>query len=723
MRLTKQHFTAGTVFVVVFIAGMALNLLDIRNQEVQRQSTLTEIAGSQAQSVRSHLDHLLSATFTLETALRHGDGKIDDFSALGRDILSTYDGVANVQLAPDGIVRQIYPLKGNKVAIGHNLLKDPKRRKETLKTIKSKKLTLAGPVDLIQDGVAVVGRLPVFSPNRNGEERFWGFTIVLIPLDDLLDVSGMDKLGRRGFAWRLWRIHPDSDRRQVFARSSNERLVEPVDYALSVPNGTWHLSLSDQRQAINTPLALLGLLATFFAAAVATFAVHRYQTESERLRVEVRSRTLELREANATLETDVVRRTRATELSEAINRINAIATRPHINLDAIFEEVLYEATEAIEAENAMVVLRDEEVWVVKHVCGYPSSLVGHRLSASRTPELSAAALAQRPIFIKDTAVDTRVDRALMGALGIRSLIVLPLTVSGETIDMLGFYYHSRTITFSAEEVDFANKLSVALSLAVENRRLRDIERSILDTLQTALLSVPEEISGLQFGHCYRSATELAAVGGDFFELFELGSGLVGILVGDISGHGVEAANAAALVKNTVRAFSAHDRSPARVMQKVSEVMIKATEPAVFATAVFGILDVATGTFKYCNAGHPAPLVVKDDRVSELWANSGLLGAVPRFTYSISTTNLEVGDICVIYTDGITEARRGAEFFGEERLLKAVRELAGGGPEELPKRLVARVEKFTKGALTDDIVVLAFRLTHPSQSRHDKNSSL
>ncbi len=721
MRLTKQHFITGIVFVVVFAAGAAFNLLDIRHREAQRQSTLTEIAGSQAQSIRSHLDHLLSATFTLETALRHGDGKIDDFSALGRDILSIYDGVANVQLAPDGIVRQIYPLKGNEAAIGHNLLKDPKRRKEALRTIKSKKLTLAGPVDLIQGGVAVIGRLPVFLPDRNGEERFWGFTIVLIPLDDLLDVSGIDKLDTRGFAWRLWRDPPDSDRRQVFARSSNERLVEPVNHAFSVPNGTWHLSLSDQKSAIIPQLALLGLLATFFAAALAAFAVHRYLTESERLRVEVRSRTLDLREANATLETDIIRRTRATELSEAINRINAIATRPHITLDAIFEEVIRESTEAIGAENAMITLRDEEVWVVKHVYGYPSSLVGRRLSASRTPELSAAAIGQRPVFIEDTAVDARVDRVLMSALGIRSLIVLPLMIRGQTIGMLCFYYHSGTITFSAEEVDFANKLSVALSLAVENRRLRDTERSILDTLQTALLSVPEEISGLQFGHCYRSATELAAVGGDFYELFELDSGLVGILVGDISGHGVKAANAAALVKNTVRAFSAHDRSPARVMQKVSEVMIKATEPAVFATAVFGIIDVATGTFKYCNAGHPAPLVVKDDRVSELWANSGLLGAIPRFTYSISTTNLEVGDICVIYTDGIIEARRGAEFFGEERLMKAVRELAGGGPEELPKRLVARVEKFTKGVLTDDIVVLAFRLTRVPKRRHDENA--
>ena len=83
--------------------------------------------------------------------------------------------------------------------------------------------------------------------------------------------------------------------------------------------------------------------------------------------------------------------------------------------------------------------------------------------------------------------------------------------------------------------------------------------------------------------------------------------------------------------------------------------------------------------------------------------------------------MEVGDICVIYTDGIIEARRGTEFFGEERLIKAVRELAGGGPEELPKGLVARVEKFTKGVLTDDIVVLAFRLTRVPKRRHDENA--
>ena len=110
----------------------------------------------------------------------HLYGEIQNFDALADNIIANYGGISSLQLAPQGIVTQIYPLEGNEKAIGHNLLKDPARRTEALKTIQSRKLTLAGPFELIQGGKAVIGRLPVFSADKDGTDNFWGFTIVLI---------------------------------------------------------------------------------------------------------------------------------------------------------------------------------------------------------------------------------------------------------------------------------------------------------------------------------------------------------------------------------------------------------------------------------------------------------------------------------------------------------------------------------------------------------------
>lgn len=179
-------------------------------------------------------------------------------------MLVLYGGVTNLQLAPDGIVTQIYPLKGNEEAIGHNLLQDPERRRDALLTIKSKKLTVAGPLDLVQGGKAVIGRLPVFLGEDNKD--FWGFTIVLIKMDQFYKTVHLDQLKKNNLQYELWSKDAESGNREVFGRSSKEKLNKPVTASIAVPNGQWRLSLApDQGWTGSWFLVANGALVIFVA--------------------------------------------------------------------------------------------------------------------------------------------------------------------------------------------------------------------------------------------------------------------------------------------------------------------------------------------------------------------------------------------------------------------------------------------------------------------------
>jgi hypothetical protein len=225
-------------------------------------------------------------------------GELQNFHELADHIITNYGGISSLQLAPQGIVTQIYPLKGNEKAIGHNLLKDPARRTEALKTIKSRKLTLAGPFELIQGGKAVIGRLPVFSVDKDGSDNFWGFTIVLIRLPKLLEETQIHTLMEKGYNYELSRIDPNSGKRLVFSHSVEDLHVSPVSFSFSVPNGEWTLSISPRiRWQIGPQLYFSVIIAGVVGLSLAflTFFLLRRSEE-------IKAKTIDLESSNKELQ-------------------------------------------------------------------------------------------------------------------------------------------------------------------------------------------------------------------------------------------------------------------------------------------------------------------------------------------------------------------------------------------------------------------------------------
>jgi PAS domain S-box-containing protein len=269
----RPLLAAFGVFVLAASAAAALIWHSERHDRREESAHAVSLAGEYAQNLQRSIEHSLSATYALAALVRQGKGAVPEFEEIAEQMLPMYPGVAEFALVPGGVIRQVAPLAGNEKALGLDLLQDPVQKREALLARNSGKLTLAGPLELVQGGVGVVGRLPVFFDENTEKPRFWGFTLVVIRLPEALEVINLSRLTGQGFAYELWREHPDTRQKQVIAASSGTAPRDPVQRTLQVPNGAWNLSIAPLA-GWGDPLALglksaLGVLVSLLFAYVA----------------------------------------------------------------------------------------------------------------------------------------------------------------------------------------------------------------------------------------------------------------------------------------------------------------------------------------------------------------------------------------------------------------------------------------------------------------------
>jgi diguanylate cyclase (GGDEF)-like protein/PAS domain S-box-containing protein len=190
-----------------------------------------------------------------------------------------------VLLAPGGVIKHIAPLPGNERALGLDLLSYPTQKDEASITRASGQLTLAGPLELVQGGQALAGRLPVFLPDPSGQPRFWGFTEVVMRLPQALQPAQLSELTANGYRFQLWRRNPSTGAPQIIQSSTNTPLTDPVAAIVQVPNGTWTLSVESVRgwsDPVGVALkAAVGLILAFLAAYLATLLVRQRARSTE----------------------------------------------------------------------------------------------------------------------------------------------------------------------------------------------------------------------------------------------------------------------------------------------------------------------------------------------------------------------------------------------------------------------------------------------------------
>jgi sigma-B regulation protein RsbU (phosphoserine phosphatase) len=217
---------------------------------------------------------------------------------------------------------------------------------------------------------------------------------------------------------------------------------------------------------------------------------------------------------------------------------------------------------------------------------------------------------------------------------------------------------------------------------------------------------------------YEAATcDLAAVsvpcrtvGGDFYDYVDVPAAGFGFALGDVAGKGPSAALLAATVQSNFVAHAPVARDPADTMARINNALLRRAVEARFATMFYGVL-MPEGRLVYSNAGQEPPLVVRTDGAVERLEEGGpVLGLLPAATYDSAAVNLRTGDLVVVCSDGVTEARSASgEEFGSDRLAAAVGGLHGGGPEIVLETVLSAVRTFAAGAPQyDDITAMVVR---------------
>ena len=210
-RHYKPHiFGILTFSVLSILIGLLSSQRLLINKEANQKATFDFVTAAK-ERLQESLVKGISAASTLSFFIQK-DGSVKDFDSIAAQIFAANNGIDVLQLVPGGVIRYVYPLKGNENVIGYDILKDPARKTEALKAIQRKEVFYAGPFTLKQGGVGIVGRIPVF---RNG--KFWGFSAVIIKLPTLLNAAGIDDTGKGGYYFQLSKINPDTGKEEFLS--------------------------------------------------------------------------------------------------------------------------------------------------------------------------------------------------------------------------------------------------------------------------------------------------------------------------------------------------------------------------------------------------------------------------------------------------------------------------------------------------------------------------
>lgn len=265
-----------------------------------------------------------------------------------------------------------------------------------------------------------------------------------------------------------------------------------------------------------------------------------------------------------------------------------------------------------------------------------------------------------------------------------------------------------------ERLESKNReLQQTIEIEAAQRELQGQELQQAREIQQSLL--PKEIPSVP-GFEIEGAWEPAkVVGGDYFDVIRLSGSKVGICIADVAGKSVSAALLMANVQASLRAFAVELALPANVCARVNSVLCSSVSSGRYVTFFYGVLDSAQRTFRYSNAGHLLPILIRRDGTTQSLENGGaVLGVFPRWKYEDSVLRLESGDRLILFTDGITEASLpDGEEFGEGRLIESARSCAEKSTAEMKSALLADVKCFCNSQLRDDatlVVISALRQT-------------
>lgn len=311
------------------------------------------------------------------------------------------------------------------------------------------------------------------------------------------------------------------------------------------------------------------------------------------------------------------------------------------------------------------------------------------------------------------------DVASLEGLDIGSFMVVPIMTGAVIHGSLTLIDLTRQRPYGPDELALAERVARRISRPLELSLLLRKKTKEARTLQMSLrpLKLPK-IPGLEVGHEFRPATGgRSEMGGDFYDafLYPNGQNRWGLVIGDVSGKGVQAAVLTALVRNTVFSEALQEREPRRILFNLNQAIIEFVSRALadqFCTVIYAKIDsLPTGArVSFVCAGHPLPLVARaSGEVETIGEPGSLLGVFPEVDLRETSVDLGPGDRFVMYTDGVTDARSNGDCFGEDRLKEVVRDSAHLDAKRTASAIRAAIETYVDGEHRDDVAVLVLKV--------------
>lgn len=282
---------AASEFVITFLFVFLIGTLIVTAIGARHIYTERNKAAATAEIQSARISHVIENELLLgemlSALLEEGGGTINNFDILIPKFV-TSPNIRNIALAPNGVIDKVYPLEGNEEAIGHDVLSDPNRADEASLAKESGSLTLSGPYELLQGGTGLVGRLPVYLTDENGNSYFWGFICTTIDVPSTLSHTYLEKLKEQGYAYELSKISPSTNKKQIISASQAPLPKYPKMCSIELPNSTWMLQIAPEQGWYKITFFLLdiglillfSLLCGFLTANIAELAKSKKELQT-----------------------------------------------------------------------------------------------------------------------------------------------------------------------------------------------------------------------------------------------------------------------------------------------------------------------------------------------------------------------------------------------------------------------------------------------------------
>lgn len=245
-KLTQKQirFQALLLFFLTFFLVELCTVFLYQNQLKEAKLKADYTAQTTIGRVKSQLNHYLAESNLMKHMIEAGYTVDDEeFSVLSSLMQDDQNVIKAHELAKDGIITQIYPMSGNEAALGLNMLEHPARKQEALLAKESGEYTFAGPFELQQGGIGALLFDPIYTTDVNGDQTFWGFSILVLDWELFLNEIELDTLEKAGYIYEIWKISPATGEHVSIAHSGNSRRSDAMEVLCTVPNDTWHFEI------------------------------------------------------------------------------------------------------------------------------------------------------------------------------------------------------------------------------------------------------------------------------------------------------------------------------------------------------------------------------------------------------------------------------------------------------------------------------------------------